>query len=174
MRALSWLSIAGMVMGCPKANGPGDDPIAPATVEPTASAPAPSSAAPEDRLRGGWTLQVSSDAAGLNPDAVDTPEARAKMFFDHRARVEGGVLVIDHGTLKDRWAAEMPLAKELERLVLESDWDALAAEPSEGGTVFSFTVARGGVEKTVKTSNLDAHPELLRIVEIFKQVSGVP
>jgi hypothetical protein len=129
-------------------------------------------------LRGGWTVHLRSEAPGLNPDLFDTPEKRAKVFFDHRASVKEGRIQVEHKTLSKTWPMKDG-APSFDALLAKTDWGTLATnlaaeKGSEGGTVFLFTITRGETKHELKTAELDAHPPLLEIVKALKATTGVP
>jgi hypothetical protein len=163
-----WLVLIA-ALGCPKQSDrdPIDEHPDPAALTGTAD-PAPS---------GKWSLRVISDAPGLNPDVEQTPEMRAKMFFDHSARIDGGKLIVDHGALKKSFTGTPEHARELEYLMTNTNWDTVkrtTQNESEGGTIFTFAIGASDGPIEIRTSNLDAHPELRRIVEILKETAGTP
>ena len=171
MRFSRWLLLCFLfLLGCPKKAE--RDPIDehPDMAKPTAT--------PDDeRPSGNWTVHVVSDSPGLNPDSVDTPEARAKMFFDHHAHIDAGTLIVDQKTLKKTFTGKADLARELDWLITNTNWDTVRSTTegeTEGGTVFTFTIAASDGPIEIRTSNLDAHPELRRIVEILKETAGMP
>ena len=166
--------------GASSAVAPTDSPAA-ATTEPAASSPASaaSSDGPTAVLKGGWSVHVTSEAPSLNPDMFDTPEKRAKVFFNHTASVTDGQLVVEHKTLNKQWPAKQAVAAELDALMTATSWKELKAktaaeEPMEGGTKFHFIVTVGDDKVELSTGDLDAHAQLKKVVETLKAVSGVP
>ncbi len=172
--------------GCPtKPTPPAEvvDGAGTATVVTVASAPTDNpTAAPtaEEVVMQPWLLRVRSDNPSLDPELFDTPEKRAKAFFDHEAKAEGGRIRVAHKSLERDWQIEEPkAAAELDRLVSSIDWAALAErvaaeEPSEGGTQFHFAFTRGERTVEIETTNVGAYPELPPILDALKAVTGAP
>jgi hypothetical protein len=110
----------------------------------------------------------------------DSPQKKAKVFFDHEARAVGGSVKVTQRTL----AKEFPVkdsraAADLDQLVRTLDWPAMkqrtaGEEPSEGATEFRFEVRLGDDEVKLQTTNLESYPELAKIVEALKSAAGVP
>lgn len=145
---------------------------------PTAAASQPMPAKPA--LSDSWRIHVRSTSPAIDPAIFDTPDKQAKVFFDHEARSSGGRLTVEHKTLKRDWPVkDAALATKLDGVVGALDWaklaETLSAEkPTEGATVFHFTVSRGETTVELSTARLEEHPRLLEIVQSLKQITGVP
>jgi hypothetical protein len=127
-------------------------------------------------LKGGWTVVVTSESPDIPPEMFDTPEERAKVFFNHAASVEGDRVVVEHKTLGKRFDDE---GSALDAVMATTDWGAVTASvaadrPSEGGTVFRFVISRGEERFDIATSRVEEHPELTKILDAVKAISGVP
>jgi hypothetical protein len=162
-----------LLAGCP--TPPPDERPAPSTIMPTPP-PSPVPVKPA-RLQGGWTLSVTSESPDLPPEMFDTPEKRAKVFFDHAASVEGDRVVVEHKTLGKRFDDE---GSQLDALLTKTEWAKVDAAvkndpPSEGGTVFHFTIAVGpGPRVEIVTSQVEKHPELTQLLDELKRITSVP
>ncbi len=186
LRVLGAGLLASVVAGCPPSKTPNGDPIetAPTAVSTAAASVTPSltttAAAPTAALKGGWTVHLSSEEQSINPEMFDTPEKRAKVFFDHAASVKDGRLQVEHKTLKKNWTLDNAAeAAELDQLMTSTDWKKMKMrtsleEAQEGGTIFGFNVTVGATAVELKTGNLDAYKGLKRIVELLKKTAGVP
>jgi hypothetical protein len=172
-----------MGSGCKDSNTPAaGDPATTASamsaVTAVPSEPSATASAEPAGLRGGWTVHLRSEAPGLNPDLFDTPEKKAKVFFDHHAQVNDGRVEVKHGTLNQSWPMK-DAAQAFDTLMASTDWSALEQQlgkegGSEGGTIFHFTIMHAGTKHELKTANLDAYPPLLEIVKTLKATAGVP
>jgi hypothetical protein len=154
-----------------------DTPIGTATAAGTASADQPG---PGPSLQGGWTVHVTSQSQSVKPDAVDTPEKKAKLLFDHFAQVQEGRVEVEHKTLTKRY----PLQDEQKAVALDdvmtgTDWDKMKLRCSlegaiDGGTIFTLVIDVRGKKVELQTGKVDAYPELKTIVETLKGVAGMP
>ncbi len=161
-----------LLCGCPPKTPEGGVP----SVEPSATAAPSASAEPEAALKGGWSIELTSASPGVDPALFDTPEKKAKAFYDHTAKVEGGRVQVDQRTLGKSQALDPAAGKKLEDAVLAVDWKKLAVAESGqvGGTVFHFKVTVGGDTVEVKTGKLKDHPELKAIATLLKEAAGAP
>jgi len=125
---------------------------------------------------------MSSASPSLNPDLFPTPEAAAKVLYDHEASVVDGRVVVLHKTLEKEFPIKDTVAGQaLETAVLDTDWATVAAKtkseaPSEGGTEYQLTITRSDGSDTIEllTTNIDAYPELVRILATLRSAAGVP
>ena len=135
---------------------------------------------PTVALKGGWTVHVTSEARSVSPAAIDTPEKKAKVLFDHFAQVQEGRVQVEHKTLSKSWPLQDDQqAVALDRVMTSTDWDKMKLRCSfegaiAGGTIFTFVVGLGDKQIELRTGNLDAYPELKTIVETLKSVAGMP
>lgn len=186
---------AGLSLGCPSTPQPSTQPpeggTGRASEVPTviggagapsaaATAAASQAAASTPAISGSWRVHVRSTSPAIDPAMFDTPDKQAKVFFDHEARASGGRLTVEHKTLKRDWPVkDAALATKLDGAVGTLDWaklaETLSAEkPTEGATVFHFTVSRGETTVELSTARIEEHPRLVEIVQALQQVTGVP
>ncbi|MBW2529280.1 MAG: hypothetical protein JRI23_34205 [Deltaproteobacteria bacterium] len=182
------LTVCCTFLGCPSSpnepNHPPSDGSATATTSVAASTAAPTGTAEPPAqtqpVEGTWVVVVTSSSPSINPAMFDSPDKKAKVFFDHEAKAVGGKVEVTQRTLGKTVAVkDAALAAELDRLVRGVDWPAAkqrtgSEEPSEGGTQFRFEVRIGEALVELQTADLDSHPELVKIVHHLKKIAGVP
>jgi hypothetical protein len=178
--------VASLLTGCtvvhtPPADGSPPDGPAPATATaaptgaPTATA---TTTTPPAALKGGWSVRLTSENP-KTPPAADTPEAKAKVFFDHTASVVDGAVVVRHGLIGREWRAGDPLGQELDQLMTSTDWKKMKLRTSleeaiPSGTIHHFVVTLGTEKLEFATGNLKGYPELTKIADSLRSLSGMP
>jgi hypothetical protein len=135
---------------------------------------------PTAALVGGWTIELTTVERGGKTAPPGTPADRAKRLFDHVATVEGGKVRVDQRTLGKHWLMEAGAeAALLEQAARTLDWQKMKLRTSleegqVGGTIYRFKVTVGADQHELATGNLEAYPELHKIVAVLKKTAGVP
>jgi hypothetical protein len=183
-RAIFLAMLAIALIGCPPSNTPGPSGGSSVPPEPiTTAAPTVTStadpASKEPTITGNWSVHVTSEPPGINPDLLDTPEKKAKMLFDHLATAKGGKVVVEHKTLNETAEVDADAAAALDLHMTSVDWAAVmeAAKKdgaTEGGTVFEFEIRVGDASWSITTTHLESHPELVKVVDAVKAATGRP
>lgn len=184
------LLMGSLLAGCPESKTPEGTtggvtpeptktPTTPATVsERPPPVPAPTTQT-QPAIAGSWSVSVTSEPPGINPDMFDTPEKKAKVFFDHHAVAKGGKVTVKHNTLGTTSEVEADAAASLDTHMTGVDWEAVmkAAQKdgaTEGGTVFEFSVTVGQASWKITTTNIEKHPDLMKVVDALKAATGKP
>jgi hypothetical protein len=187
-KGMAMLTACCVLLGCPSSpqepTSPTEAPAnatgaaAAASPQQSSTAATPKTSAPV--VEGTWTVLVTSSSPSINPAMFDSPEKKAKVFFDHEARAVGGRVKVTQRTLgKESPIKDSKVAADLDQLVRSLDWPAMkqrtaSEEPSEGGTEFRFEVRLGDDEVKLRTTSLESYPELVKIVDGLKSAAGVP
>lgn len=181
-----WIACSAL-LGCPASPQKPSHPPADANAPPAAATPSAAvtptasvAASTSPSVEGMWRVTVTSSAPGINPALFDTPEKRAKLFFDHQAQATGGNIKVTQRSLGKEVAVKDPkVAVDLDKLVRSIDWAAVkqrteAEEPTEGATQFKFEVVLGDQAVEMETTNLDDYPDLANVVGLLRLAAGVP
>lgn len=179
------LVVTGLLTGCPDSKSPtsttggGPQPIStevPTMAKTTEPAPDP---AKKPSIAGGWSVAVTSEPPGINPDLLETPEQKAKMMFDHFAKAADGKVTVEHKILGKTSEVDADAAADLDAHMHGVDWERVVAETkkdgaTEGGTSFAFSITVGQASWEIATTNIERHPDLMKIVDAVKAATGKP
>lgn len=143
----------------------------------TTTEPAPDPKTPA--IAGGWSVAVTSEPPGINPDLLETPEQKAKMMFDHFAKAEDGKVTVEHKILGKTSEVDADAARDLDAHMSGVDWERVVAATqkdgaTEGGTSFKFAITVGQASWEITTTNIERHPDLMKIVDAVKAATGKP
>lgn len=182
---LGVIMLCGLLAGCPDSKTPestgptGGVPEPIATDAPTVTPTADPVPQPTAKTVGSWSVTVTSTAPGLNPDMFDSPEKKAKVFFDHHAVAADGKVTVEQRTLGKTSEVAAEAAAAFDTHMQGVDWEAVMAAAkkdggSEGGTQFKFSITVGEASWEITTSNIEKHPDLLKVVDAVKAATGKP
>ncbi len=148
----AWLVLGSLLVGCPDSRAPtatggAPDPQPIQTGAPTMTTTVPVPAT-RPTIAGGWSVAVTSEPPGINPDMLESPEQKAKLLFDHFARAADGKVTVEHKILGTNTEVEASAAADLDAHMNGVDWALVmqAAQKdgaTEGGTSFKFAITVG-------------------------------
>jgi hypothetical protein len=166
-------------LGCPGSTTKPDHGTTGGAQPPPPPPPEPEAPVPTAKLKGGWTVYVTSDMRPLDAASVDTPEKRAKVLYDHEASVVDNHVVVAQKTLGKSFDAKESLGVELDDVLTTADWDKIAVKTGleEGiatGTIYKLVITRGDKKVEIATARVDKYPEVKKVVDTLRAIAGMP